>query len=88
MLGYSFTFDFFVTDDEESATGRLVQKEERAEGSVSWRVYLAYIKALGVWIFTLIMFLSVLQNGLSVGTNFWLSAWSEAGANMTNATQV
>ncbi|XP_038067451.1 ATP-binding cassette sub-family C member 9-like [Patiria miniata] len=72
---------------QASTSGRLVQKEERAEGSVSWRVYLSYVQALGYWVFGLILLLSVLQSGLSIGTNFWLSEWSEAGANMTNATE-
>ncbi|XP_022081112.1 ATP-binding cassette sub-family C member 8-like isoform X2 [Acanthaster planci] len=72
---------------QASTSGRLVQKEERAEGSVSWRVYFSYAQALGYWICALILLLSLLQSGLGIGTNFWLSEWSEAGANMTNATQ-
>ncbi len=74
----------------QSSTGRLVEKEERAEGSVSWKVYLSYIKALGYWTFILTLALVFSQNGLGIGTNYWLSAWSETGNNLTlsNATQV
>ncbi len=74
----------------DSNSGRLVEKEERAEGSVSWRVYFSYIKALGYWIFVLQLFLLFGKNGVGIATNYWLSAWSEEGNNLTlsNASQV
>ncbi|XP_071784449.1 ATP-binding cassette sub-family C member 8-like isoform X1 [Asterias amurensis] len=73
----------------DSSTGRLVEKEERAEGSVSWKVYLSYIRALGYWTFIASLLLVFSQYGLGIGTNYWLSAWSEKGNNLTleNATQ-
>ncbi|XP_022081106.1 ATP-binding cassette sub-family C member 8-like isoform X2 [Acanthaster planci] len=70
----------------ESTAGKLVEKEERAEGSVSWRVYLVYIRHLGFGVFFFQLLLLMGRNGLSIGTNYWLAAWSEHG-NTLNISQ-
>ena len=75
---------FFVSA-AESTTGKLVEKEERAEGSVSWRVYLVYIRHLGFGVFFFQLLLLMGRNGLGIGTNYWLSAWSEHGNNVTKS---
>ena len=50
-------------------------------GAVSYTMYLCYIRN-----FTYIALMSafitfVISTGFSIGTNFWLSAWSESGLN-------
>ena len=57
---------------------RLIEKEEMERGAVSYRVYLYYLRALG-WPAIPLIALYLLQPVFSVSTNFWLSAWSEAG---------
>ena len=83
-----FLFSASVREGKDNAEGKLIQKEERNTGSVKMEVYWYYIKAIGVGLFALVMLLFVGQNGLSIATNFWLSEWSEAGNNITNATEV
>ncbi|XP_038066967.1 ATP-binding cassette sub-family C member 8-like [Patiria miniata] len=71
----------------KDAKGRLVQDEERVKGSVSWRVYLTYIKAIGIVAFTFLLMFAIFQQALFIGTNYWLSYWSEAGRNIANKTK-
>ncbi|XP_072027511.1 ATP-binding cassette sub-family C member 9-like isoform X2 [Amphiura filiformis] len=75
-----------IKEPDSSEKGNLIEKEERLTGSVKIDVYWYYIKAIGVLLFAFVMVLFVGQNGLSIATNFWLSDWSEAGNNVTNAT--
>ncbi|XP_077980908.1 ATP-binding cassette sub-family C member 8-like [Glandiceps talaboti] len=72
---------------ENAPGGSLIEEEERERGSVSWRVYLAYARAIKLpWVvFILIMF--VVQGTIHILNNFWLSEWSESGANITGKTQ-
>ncbi|XP_072027512.1 ATP-binding cassette sub-family C member 9-like [Amphiura filiformis] len=75
-----------VKEVDDSEKGTLMEKEERMTGSVKIGVYWYYIKAIGVLLFALVMVMFVGMNGISIATNFWLSDWSEAGNNITNAT--
>ncbi|XP_033104385.1 ATP-binding cassette sub-family C member 9-like, partial [Anneissia japonica] len=68
-----------VNEDNDDKTGKLIEKEERVKGSVGFTMYGNYIKQLRVRVFLLVMVLIFLYNGCSVGNNFWLSAWSNAG---------
>ncbi|XP_072037224.1 ATP-binding cassette sub-family C member 9-like isoform X2 [Amphiura filiformis] len=62
-------------DDDQS---RLIQEEEMERGSVKLSVYLYYLKSLGWPCVPLIVFYLICP-AFTVATNFWLSAWSEAG---------
>uniref|UniRef100_A0ABM0N098 ATP-binding cassette sub-family C member 9-like n=1 Tax=Saccoglossus kowalevskii TaxID=10224 RepID=A0ABM0N098_SACKO len=74
---------------EGEADGKLIEKEERERGSVSWKVYMVYARAMRIPIVCLLVSLLLAQVGASVATNFWLSEWSEAGANVTaNRTEL
>ncbi|XP_072038843.1 ATP-binding cassette sub-family C member 9-like [Amphiura filiformis] len=75
-----------VSQASERPQGKLMSKEERMRGSVSWKVYWFFIKNLGVHIFAVIVFLLVATNGIQIGTNFLLSEWSEKGANLSDDT--
>ena len=77
-----------IREPDTSEKGKLMEKEERMTGSVKMDVYWYYIKAIGVLLFAFVILLFVGQNGLSIATNFWLSDWSEAGNNITDATPV
>ncbi|KAJ3833131.1 P-loop containing nucleoside triphosphate hydrolase protein [Lentinula raphanica] len=58
--------------------GKLVEAEARAEGRVSLRTYLTYIKAAGVmtWIITLFLMLAI--RAINIGNQVFLAAWGEA----------
>ncbi|XP_041460450.1 ATP-binding cassette sub-family C member 9-like isoform X1 [Lytechinus variegatus] len=67
----------------DEKTGRLIEEEEKEKGSVSYKMYLYYFRAMGYWIACLMLGCVALRSGLQVATNFWLSDWSEAGLNLT-----
>jgi ABC-type multidrug transport system ATPase subunit len=55
----------------------LMQEEDRAVKSVSWGVWIAYIKAAGgLWVAPLVFFLLVLSQGANISTSLWLSWWT------------
>ncbi|KAI8979970.1 P-loop containing nucleoside triphosphate hydrolase protein [Pilobolus umbonatus] len=65
--------------------GKLVQEEDRAEGSVSLSVYKTYITASGgflPWFLVIIFFCA--SQGLVVGQDYWIKVWS--AAYNTNST--
>ncbi|XP_070558782.1 ATP-binding cassette sub-family C member 9-like [Ptychodera flava] len=79
------------TKEELSANGSvgaLIEKEERLTGSVSWRVYRTYAKAVKYPLVVLIFTLLVTQVSFYAASNFWLSNWSGAGVDIGNKTQV
>ncbi|KYO27274.1 hypothetical protein Y1Q_0021210 [Alligator mississippiensis] len=60
---------------------QLVQKEEKLEGSVTWKTYHAYIKASGGFILSsFVILLFMLMIGTSAFVNWWLSFWLEQGS--------
>ena len=56
-----------------------MEKEEIERGSVSYSVYLYYFMNAGYFTILFSIILAVVNTGFFVGTNFWLSAWTEAG---------
>ncbi|OQR84043.1 multidrug resistance-associated protein 1, partial [Achlya hypogyna] len=64
---------------DEVADGRLVQDEERSHGRVSSAVFRNYLRQIGGWPMAvyLVVVLSLWQ-GLSIGSDLWLSRWSAA----------
>ena len=55
----------------------LMQQEERAVKSVSWSVYIAYIRASGSLLFAPMVFLIlILSQGTNITTSLWLSWWT------------
>ncbi|XP_063169177.1 ATP-binding cassette sub-family C member 12-like [Candoia aspera] len=63
---------------------QLVQKEEKADGPVTWGTYHAYMKASGgflLWFFIVLLF--ALMISCSVFSNWWLSFWLMQGSGVT-----
>ncbi|XP_070559516.1 ATP-binding cassette sub-family C member 8-like [Ptychodera flava] len=71
----------------KGSSGALIEKEERERGSVSWRVYLAYAKAIKYYRVVLIFLLLAAQAATLMLSHFLLSAWSEAGIEAANRTK-
>ncbi|XP_022081211.1 ATP-binding cassette sub-family C member 9-like [Acanthaster planci] len=67
--------------------GVLMEKEEIERGSVSYVVYMYYIRNFGVLFLLLAALFATLYTGFSIGTNFWLSAWSESGLKNSTDSQ-
>ncbi|KAF5323393.1 hypothetical protein D9611_005605 [Ephemerocybe angulata] len=60
------------------SNGKLIEVERRAEGRVSLRTYLTYIKAAGIfcWILTFILLIAIRL--INIGAQVFLAAWGEA----------
>ncbi|KAJ6483901.1 P-loop containing nucleoside triphosphate hydrolase protein [Mycena vulgaris] len=58
--------------------GKLIEAEARAEGRVSWRTYLTYIRAAGVSSWILTLFLMLLIRLINIGNQVFLASWGEA----------
>ena len=55
----------------------LMQQEERAVKSVSWRVYAAYIRASGSLLYgPMVVLILILSQGGNITTSLWLSWWT------------
>ena len=55
----------------------LMQQEERAVKSVSWRVYAAYVRASGSLLFgPMVILLLIISQGANIATSLWLSWWT------------
>lgn len=74
-----------VADEKREAKKRkankrgaaLMQQEERAVKSVSWNVYIAYVRASGSVLFAPMVFLIlVVSQGANIATSLWLSWWT------------
>ncbi|XP_070559244.1 ATP-binding cassette sub-family C member 9-like isoform X2 [Ptychodera flava] len=65
---------------------KLIEEEERYTGSVSWRIYRTYARAIKYSLAALTLLLLIAQSSTSMACNFWLSAWSGTGLDMMNKT--
>lgn len=76
-----------ISQDETGVNGKLIEEENKAEGSVSWSVYKTYIDAFGskpFWVALFIVF--IFGQSVTIGQSYWLRIWgmaedSKAGIN-------
>ena len=61
---------------KEAAGATLIEKEATRTGSVGWQVYYYYFKNLGPLGAFLVIFAQIMYQGSSVGTQLWLSVWT------------
>eukprot|EP00731_Ephydatia_muelleri_P028692 Em0020g336a len=82
------------TEEEERIPKKVTERSlliatEQAEvGRVKWSVLFAYLKAASYWLFILVLFLYAIDSASNIVTNFWLSFWSNAEANLTTGGSV
>ncbi|KAF8331910.1 uncharacterized protein EI90DRAFT_3154324 [Cantharellus anzutake] len=60
------------------ARRKLVEKEEKAEGRVEFRIYHIYLKASSYWLMSLGVFLFLLRACGEVSQKFWIRFWGES----------
>lgn len=65
---------------------KLIEQEKSEVGSVKWDVYQHYLKSIGVGVAVITIFLNIVFQGFSIGSNVWLSRWANDKA--TNDTSV
>lgn len=58
--------------------GKLIKEEEREKGKISKHVYIMYMKACTYPLSLLVLFFIISTQAMKMGTDFWLSMWSEA----------
>jgi ABC-type multidrug transport system fused ATPase/permease subunit len=56
---------------------KLITKEERKEGGVSWSTYWAFIRYGGVTAFTMTILFQLFCQVLGIEANFWLADWGK-----------
>ncbi|XP_069695544.1 multidrug resistance-associated protein 1 isoform X5 [Periplaneta americana] len=66
---------------------KLIEAEKAETGSVKWRVYSHYLKSIGIFLSAATIFSNLVFQGFSVGSNVWLSAWSNDESMYNNGTQ-
>ncbi|XP_071813084.1 multidrug resistance-associated protein 1-like isoform X5 [Apostichopus japonicus] len=65
-------------DVDLTKEGKSLIDQEKAEiGKVAYTVYFTYLKSVGLWLSLLILSFFILYDIFSVGSNIWLSVWSE-----------
>uniref|UniRef100_A0A804RDZ8 ABC transporter C family member 4 n=2 Tax=Zea mays TaxID=4577 RepID=A0A804RDZ8_MAIZE len=66
--------------NKEAGSSKLIQEEEKESGRVSWRVYKLYMtEAWGWWGIVVILAVSLLSEGSSMASNYWLSYETSGG---------
>lgn len=69
-----------VAPSKEAGSSKLIEEEEKESGRVSWQVYKLYItEAWGWWGVLVILAVSVLSEGSSMASNYWLSYETSGG---------
>ncbi|KAM6498749.1 P-loop containing nucleoside triphosphate hydrolase protein, partial [Amanita muscaria] len=58
--------------------GKLIEKEARHEGQISWRAYYTYIRAAGLYCWVLTLTLLILVRVINVLNQIYLAKWGEA----------
>ena len=63
-------------DDDKPVDAKLIEAEERSHGGLSFKVLRYYVRYSGgvCWI-SLFVFLSILSQGATAGSTYWLSYW-------------
>ncbi|KAM9817691.1 ATP-binding cassette sub-family C member 3 [Neosynchiropus ocellatus] len=73
-----------IQEKKLSGMEKLIQTETTETGRVKAKVYLEYAKAVGVLLSILICFLYGCQSAAAMGSNIWLSQWTnDANKNQT-----
>ena len=62
---------------------KLIDKETVETGSVNFKVYIYYMKYLGIFGVIVAIATQLMYQGSSIGTNVWLSVWSNDSLNDT-----
>lgn len=55
---------------------KLIEAEKAETGSVKWDVYKHYLKSIGIFLTAITLILNMVFQGFSIGSNVWLSYWS------------
>ncbi|XP_056010332.1 multidrug resistance-associated protein 1-like isoform X2 [Ostrea edulis] len=70
---------------------KLIQEEKAEKGTVKWKVFMMYFRAIGLAASLVILAVFIIFQGASVGANIWLSIWTNdkqlANISQANTTE-
>ena len=72
----------------DKGEGELTSKESKAEGRVSWRHYICYLKSMNILLFVVVIFLFLVAEAFKVGGNLTLAKWTENFSSDTSGTYI
>ncbi|CAH1406918.1 unnamed protein product [Nezara viridula] len=72
---------------EKPAGEKLIEEEKAEVGRIQWRVYVNYCKAIGTFLVTTSIALTVVNQALGIGSSILLSKWSDDNDTVINGTQ-
>jgi ATP-binding cassette subfamily C (CFTR/MRP) protein 1 len=75
-------------EEEMKKKGELAGNEERATGSVPWRVYRDYIVSGGAFYSSLLAVFFLIYQGFAQVTSWWLSIWSNGSYNLSSGNYI
>ncbi|KAJ8673709.1 hypothetical protein QAD02_004971 [Eretmocerus hayati] len=65
---------------------KLIETEKAETGSVKWRVYSHYLRSIGWFLAISTIIMNAIFQSFSIGSNVWLSFWSEDSQTAINGT--
>ncbi|XP_044271381.1 multidrug resistance-associated protein 1 isoform X1 [Tribolium madens] len=66
-----------VEETKKVKGDKLIEIEKAETGSVKWIVYKHYLKSIGIFLTVATIFLNMLFQGFSIGSNVWLGVWAD-----------
>lgn len=68
--------------DGEEAQWKVIEEEDREQGKIPCSVYLDYMRACRLLLVALVCVLFAANQGARLGSDFWLTGWSEASRDI------
>ncbi|XP_043841698.1 ATP-binding cassette sub-family C member 2 [Dromiciops gliroides] len=65
---------------------KLIEKETVETGKVKFSILMKYLNAMGWWLFTFILFGYMANSASFIGSNFWLTEWTNDAQRYWNQT--
>lgn len=65
-------------EKEKKKAKKLIEEEERAQGRVKWKIYVAYIKASAYATWVALLLFTFLGTAMEIGQKVWMQIWGDA----------
>ncbi|XP_075974894.1 multidrug-Resistance like Protein 1 isoform X3 [Anticarsia gemmatalis] len=75
-----------VTPNELKEKNKLIEAEKTETGSVKWGVYKHYLLSVGLLSSVVTVLMNLILQVFQVGSNYWLTAWSNDDKMIVNGT--
>ena len=72
------TLDDIIADTQSiNVCTNIITEEQFEKGQVSINTYLYYLKSFGILSSSIVIFMAILSEGSSMGSDYWLNIWSD-----------